>query len=204
VGGTISVREIGFPQLHKNISTMKWSFLLFLSFLSLQSSGQKSTFPPAAFAGGVEADMFPFVTGGYYLSVWGGYKHVRYRIVLTDVYEPQFLLPERFRNNEIEAYAIVADYFFHRGFRGWWIGSGLEWWKGHIGARDGFATGRYTAFMYTAGAGHIWNVYRGFYLNPWAGIHLKIGGDNATQVGLLNYKPAFFTPEISLKIGWHY
>jgi len=40
-------------------------------------------------------------------------------------------------------------------------------------------TGRYTAYMYTIGAGYIWNIYRGFYLNSWVGAHLKIGGFSA-------------------------
>jgi len=181
---------------------MKWAFPLLLLLSSLVSSGQKSP-GPAGFTGGVEADVLPFLTGGYYMAVWGGYRHVRYRIVLTEVNTPQFLLPEKFSNNEIEAYALIADYFFRRGFRGCWIGTGLEWWKGQIDTRDASATGHYTAYLYTIGGGYVWNIYRGFYLSPWAGAHLKIGGDHSAHVGSLDYTPPLLTPEISLKIGWH-
>ncbi|HVV07084.1 MAG TPA: hypothetical protein VHC96_22805 [Puia sp.] len=182
---------------------MKWSLPLLLLLSSLASSGQKTP-APSGFTGGVEADVLPFLTGGYYMSVWGGYKHVRYRIVLTEVNTPQFLLPEKFSNNEIEAYALIADYFFHRDFQGCWIGTGLEWWKGQIDTRDASATGRYTAYLYTIGTGYVWNIYRGFYLNPWAGAHLKVGGDHFAHVGLLEYTPPLLTPEVSFKIGWHF
>lgn len=180
---------------------MKWSLPLLL-LLSIASSGQKP--PASSFTGGIEADALPFITGGYYMSVWGGYKHVRYRIVLTQVNTPQFLLPGKFRNNEIEAYAFIADYFFRRGFTGCWLGTGLEWWKGQIDASGTSATGRYTTYMYTIGSGYVWNIYRGFYINPWAGGHLKIGGDHAVHVGAESFTPPLLIPEVSLKIGWHF
>ncbi|HVU53818.1 MAG TPA: hypothetical protein VHD83_02130 [Puia sp.] len=182
---------------------MKWSLPLLFLLSSLASSGQGSS-SPASFSGGVEADILPFITGGYYMSVWGGYKHVRYRIVLTNANTPQFLLPKEFSNNELEVYALITDYFFRRDFRGCWVGTGLEWWKGQIDAWNVRTTGRYTVYLYTAGGGYVWNVYRGFYINPWAGIHLKMGGDHTVHIGELDYTPPLLTPEISLKIGWHF
>jgi hypothetical protein len=182
---------------------MKWSMPLVLLLSFLTSSGQK-TAATNSFTGGIEADVLPFITGGYYMSAWGGYKHVRYRVIIADVNTPQFLLPDNFSNNEIEAFALIADYFFQRGFRGCWIGTGLEWWKGRIEARDTSAAGTYTSYMYTIGSGYVWNVYRGLYLNPWAGIHLKIGGDHTAHVGAADYTPPFLTPEISVKLGWRF
>jgi hypothetical protein len=182
---------------------MKWALFILLLF-STQASTAQAKPTAAVFTGGIEADVLPFITGGYYMSVWGGYKHVRYRVVLTDVHMPSFMTPNEFANHQIDAYALIADYFFHEGFTGWWIGSGLEWWKGEIDTHDASATGSYTAYMYTIGAGYVRNFFKGFYLNPWAGIHLKIGGDQTAQVGALEYTPPVFTPEISLKLGWRF
>jgi len=42
------------------------------------------------------------------------------------------------------------------------------------------------------------------YLNPWIGFHVKIAGDHKVTVNVKEFDPALFTPQISLKIGWHY
>ena len=182
---------------------MKRILPILMLLLSVTSFGQKDSVYPS-FTAGVEADVLPFITGGYYMSVWGGYKHVRYRVVLAKVISPSFLIPDNFSNNEIEAYAFLVDYFFCRDFRGWWLGTGLEQWNGQIEAQEGPATGHYTNYLYTVGGGYVWPIYRGLYLNPWAGIHLRIGGDHSAHVGNLEYTTPFFTPEVSLKVGWHF
>jgi hypothetical protein len=183
---------------------MKWLFSLLL-LSSLGSLGQKPAGSlQTSFSGGVEADVLPYVTGGYYMSVWGGYRHVRYRVILTDVNTPQFMLPAGFTNNQIEVYALITDWFFQRGFRGFWIGTGVEWWKGQIDTRDKSARGHYDTYMYTIGGGYVWNIYRNFYINPWAGGHLQIGGDGKVHVGTEVFSPPLLTPEMSLKLGWHF
>jgi hypothetical protein len=178
--------------------------LLFLMLFSYAASfGQKDSVSPV-FTAGVEADVLPFITGGYYMSVWGGYKHVRYRVVLTKFNMPPFMIPDNFSHNEIDAYAFLIDYFFCRGFRGWWVGTGFEQWNGQIEKQEERATGKYSNYLYTVGGGYVWHVYRGLYLNPWAGIHLRIGGDQTVHVGNTNYTTPFFTPELSLKLGWQF
>ncbi len=184
---------------------MKRLFYCMILLLPLSVYCQRSqTTAPSVFTGGMEVDALPFITGGYYLSVWGGYRHFRYRVVLTEVKTPSFLISKEFSDNRVEVYALITDYFFQPGFRGFWIGTGLEWWKGEIFARDKSAKGEYSNYLYTLGGGYVWKFYRNFYLNPWAGAHLRVGGDTKADVGIRQFHPALVTPEMSLKLGWNF
>lgn len=129
---------------------------------------------------------------------------LHYRVILTEVNTPSFLIPKDFSNNEVEVYALITDYFFREGFSGLWIGSGLEWWKGEIFTRDKSAKGDYSSYMYTLGGGYVWKFYRNFYLNPWAGGHLRLGGDEKVNAGARQFHPSLVIPEVSLKLGWHF
>lgn len=153
---------------------------------------------------GVEADILPYITGGYYGSVWVGHKHMRYRAIVTRLTTPAFILKDGFTNNKIQAYTLIADYFFNTGFKGWWAGSGVEYWKGQIQTDDRVSTARYHDVIFTAGGGYVWKFYRNFYLNPWVAGHLRVAGDREVRVGAKNYIPPFFTPEMSVKLGWHF
>jgi len=74
------------------------------------------------------------ITGGYYVSAWLGFKKqkLRLRPVIAKINIPYFLLDEDFDRNTINAYALVVDYFFKPGFKGFWIGAGFEYWDGEI------------------------------------------------------------------------
>lgn len=184
---------------------MKWLIPLIFLLLPGMTFCQREKEPVrSSFTGGMEVDALPFITGGYYLSVWGGYRHFRYRIVLTEVNTPSFLVPKDFANNQVEVYAFVTDYFFKREFKGFWIGTGIEWWKGEITTHDNSAKGTYDNYVYTIGGGYVWKFYRNFYLNPWLGGHLRIGGDTRAQTGDQVFHPRLFTPEVSIKLGWHF
>ena len=41
-----------------------------------------------------------------------------------------FLLEEDIQRNTIKVNLFIVDYFFKDGFKGIWIGSGLEYWDG--------------------------------------------------------------------------
>jgi len=54
------------------------------------------------------------------------------------------------------------------------------------------------------GGGYVWEFYRNFYLNSWLATHVVIAGDDEVAVGKRTYELKLFTPEISLKLGWHF
>ena len=151
---------------------------------------------------GLEVDVLPYLTGGYYGSIWLSHNHLRYRAVLTQVTTPEFMLDEGFTNNDIKVYAVIADYFFKPEVDKFWVGMGVEYWKASIQTDLKGDQGRYNNTMFTLGGGYVWNLGKHLYLNPWVAIHLRIAGDSEVAVDEKIFKPAAVVPEGSLKIGW--
>lgn len=153
---------------------------------------------------GTEADVLPYITGGYYGSVWASKNHFRYRAVVTNVTTPEFMLKDGFSNNKMMVYAALVDYFFKPEPEKWWIGSGFEYWDAEIQTSQKRSTVKYNNTMFTFGGGYIWKFYKNFYLNPWAAVHLRIAGDKSVMVDGKEFKPSQLIPEGSLKIGWYF
>ncbi len=128
---------------------------------------------------GFEIDALPYITGGYYGSVWIGNNHMRYRAIITKVNTPKFMLKDGFTENKIQAYTLIADYFFKPNFQNWWVGAGFEYWRGQIQTDAKWSVSKYDNAIFTTGGGYVWTFYKNFYLNPWAGIHLRFAGDNS-------------------------
>jgi len=184
-----------------NLKVLALVSILILSIINLQaqeSADNKTT------TIGFELDAFPYISGGYYGSMWIGHNKMRYRGVIANVNTPDFILPDGFTNNEVQAYAAIADYFFQPGFKAWWIGAGLEYWKCTIQTDQQLSTGNYNQTIFTIGGGYVWKFYKNFYINPWVAAHARIGGETKVQVDGKEFNPANFIPEASLKIGWHF
>jgi hypothetical protein len=153
---------------------------------------------------GFEVDALPYLTGGYYGSAWFGRNRIRARGVVTRATIPSFLVEDGFRNADIHVYAFIVDYCFDPGFRGPWVGIGLEYWKNSIENRVNAATAGWDNTIATLGAGYVWGLGGHFYVNPWAAGHLIAAGTTAIPVGGAVYHPKRLTPEASLKLGWHF
>ncbi len=153
---------------------------------------------------GLEVDALPFISGGYYGSAWLGNKRVRLRGIVTQTTLPSFLVEDGFENADLDVYAVIADYIPRDGFRGLWVGAGIEYWRNTIDNEINGATAGWDNTVATLGAGYIWKFAGNFYLNPWAAAHLIVAGHTDVSVGGASYNPKRFTPEASLKLGWHY
>ena len=153
---------------------------------------------------GVEADVLPYVTGGWYASGWVGYDRVRLRLVASKVNPPDFTLKDDFTNGETRAYAALVDYFPRPAFEGPWIGGGIEHWDNRVGHPAETATGNYQNWMATVGGGWVFGMGRHLYLNPWAAGHWRIAGDTQTYVGSRLFQPRSALAEASVKMGWRF
>ncbi|MFP2996853.1 hypothetical protein ABN763_13130 [Spongiivirga sp. MCCC 1A20706] len=153
---------------------------------------------------GFELDAVPYIFKGYYGSIWVGHNHFRYRAVITKIETPDFILEDGFTNNEMNVYAVIADYFFKPDFEGWWIGPGLEYWDATIQTDAKLETAAYNNIIFTLGGGYVWKFYKNFYLNPWVAGHLRIGGDKNVIVDQSTFETKLLIPEISIKLGWHF
>lgn len=153
---------------------------------------------------GLETDALPYITGGYYGSLWIGHKHFRYRAIITEITTPEFFVEDGFTNNKINSYTAIVDYFFKPGFKKWWVGAGVEYWKGSIQTDAQISTAKYSNTIVTAGTGYVWKFYKNFYLNPWAALHVRVVGGDKVKVDSKEFNPPVITPEVSLKTGWHF
>lgn len=152
---------------------------------------------------GTELDLLPYISGGYYVSAWYGIDQFRFRAILTKTTVPQFAVADGYTDNKLNVYAFITDYFFKKNFDGFWIGTGLEYWDSQITYEAENQTASYNNTVFTLGGGYVWKFFDNFYLNPWVAIHYIIGGDKEVPVGSSTFKPNVFTPEASIKIGWH-
>ena len=175
-------------------------FILTISFTYGQSENQLKGNTTVGF----ELDALPYLTGGYYGSVWVGHNHFRYRAIVTKLETPDFFVKDGFTNNEIQAYTVIVDYFFKNDFKGWWIGAGLEYWDSKIQTDAKLETAKYNNTMFTVGGGYVWKFYNNFYLNLWVAGHLRLAGDNEVLLDNSTFKTSLFTPEFSIKVGWHF
>ena len=156
---------------------------------------------------GFEADLLPFLTGGYYGSVWYGAQPWRFRAVVTEVNIPSAATQPQFKNQRLDVTALIVDRFIGRqaaALYGPWIGAGFEAWHTRIEAKDSGKSATFENTSFTVGAGHVLYLTGAWYLNPWFAVHDLIGGDSSVKVGAHTYHPPQVTGELSLKIGWHF
>ena len=195
---------------------MKNYLLVFSVFLSALAFSQDSTVvdvtdtaKPSNKIGkdwtiGTELDLLPYVSGGYYVSLWYGKDHLRYRGVYARTNVPSFAVPNGFKDHELWAVAFIVDYFFKENYEGWWVAAGYEYWDNQIQTENGSHKLYYNNNVMTVGGGFVWKFAGNFYLNPWAAGHILITGTGPFEMGEQIYSPSLFTPELSLKIGWHF
>lgn len=176
------------------------SILLILLILLIPEIGTAQT-PRVSFC--TELDVLPYLSGGYYLSAGVGFQNMRLRGIVTHVFPPEFATPAGFENYELQVWAGIVDYFLGAKAQkreGFWIGTGLEFWKSKLTNASDSETGTFRNTIFTVGGGYVWRFYKKLYLNPWLAGHLPLG--KATQqIGNRSFESRRFTPEASLKIG---
>lgn len=153
---------------------------------------------------GLEQDILPYLTQGYFIGGWAGKGRVRARVLTAHVHKPEWITPEGFTNNQVTAYALLGDYFLKEDWDGWWLGAGMVYWDSSIQLPSGSNTTFYENWMLNGSVGYQWKFYRNFYLCPWAGLHLRIEGDKEVSIDGSSFTTPLFTPEASLKIGWYF
>jgi hypothetical protein len=178
---------------------MKYLTLLALLAVASPSPAQSK---PAGLTWGLEQDILPYLTGGYFFAAWAGHHQVRGRAVMASVNKPDWAIPEGFKNNQVNAYALLGDYFLKEDWRGWWIGGGLVYWDSSIQSDAQLSTAHYQNFLLNGSLGYSWRFWNHFYISPWAGMHLRVGGDTNVVVDGKSFVPPLFNPEASVKIGY--
>ncbi len=162
---------------------------------------------PGRDAVGVEIDLLPIavsaadgeVGGG--VQFWAGRGRDRVRLVTAVLKFPDSLTDAPFRDRDLTALAVIYDRFLRDGFRGPWVGGGVEVWWTDVGTKLGPERAERVNPVATVGGGWVFPVWRGLYLNPWAAGHLVLG-DRAIDLRGARYRMRAVEGEVSLKVGW--
>lgn len=164
----------------------------------IAATGAHATDEPWVF--GTEIDIVPFLYDGYYLSAIAGKGRLRGRVVRTELTTPDFVTEDGFKDNDLKVWAVIVDIYFKDGFNGWWFGPGLERWTGEVTEKTSGLRAAYETTILTLGGGYTWWFSKNFYLNPWAAVHIPIGGDREIDFATATF-PIDPTPEASIKLG---
>ncbi|MFA8342196.1 MAG: hypothetical protein ACEPO8_04410 [Rhodothermaceae bacterium] len=165
-------------------------------FLVAQEAEKKFNF-------GSETDFVPFLTGGYYSSMWISYDNFRLRSVLADVNMPKFMTPDKFKDYEVKINAFIVDYFFDKNLQGFWLALGIEFWKSRASEKETSITGKFNSTVFTLGGGYVIDIWNNIYINPWAAVHYG-SQENNLLIGSNNFKEKRLVPEFSVKLGYRF
>lgn len=149
---------------------------------------------------GTEFDLLPYLNDGYYVSLVVGKGRVRGRLVRTALTTPDFATDDDFEDNDLSIWAGIMDIYFKDGFTGWWVGPGVERWSGRVTEKATGLRQEYDTDILTVGGGYTWRFSRHFYLNPWAAVHVPIGGDTEVRFASSTFE-IHPTAEASVKLG---
>jgi hypothetical protein len=150
---------------------------------------------------GVELDVLPFATGGWFAAAWTGKDQWRLRVLTASVNKPNFTAKKGFTNHHINAYALLADRFLKNEWKGWWLGGGVVLWNSSIQSDAKLQTSKFTNYLLNGSGGCNITLHKNIYLSPWAGLSVRAGGNTNVAVDNKLYTLPFFNPEASLKIG---
>jgi len=153
---------------------------------------------------GIEQDILPYATGGHFACIWGGKNHVRVRALTARVHKPDFIIKEGFTNNDVTAYALTADYFLKQNWKGWWFAGGLVYWKSSIETDSKTGISYYENWLLNGSIGYNITLYKHFYVSPWCGLNILVGGDRDVAVDDKVFTPPLLNPEASVKFGIYF
>lgn len=180
-------------------------FLVFIAFsMQLHAQSTNGTETNNKWNFGVELDVLPYATGGYFGAVWAGKNKWRGRALLADVNKPDFTTKDGFTNHHIKAYAVILDRFLKDNWKGWWIGGGPVYWKSDIQSDSSNATKNFENFLLNGSLGYNFTIYKNIYISPWAGLSLKVSGDDQFVLDNKEYNLPLLNPEASIKFGVYF
>ena len=189
-------------------SSSRWVGVLVLSaaLLAGRPAAALELRPEAA---GVEVDLLPTVASamageaGGALQLWAGADRNRIRLVGAHLHYPDGLTAAPFADRSSTVAAVIYDRFFRDDFSGPWVAAGAESWWSRIGLQNGAARGSWRSVVATVGAGWVFPIWKGLYVNPWAAAHVPFN-TSSVAVGTERYHPKALEAEVSLKLGWSF
>ena len=182
---------------------MKIAYLL-LILVCFGSTIHAQTIESKKLGAGLELDVLPYATGGYFGAAWMGKGLWRVRALTAYVKKPDWSTKNGFANHQIHAYALVVDRFLKKDWKGWWAGAGLVYWNSSIQADTKINTATFNNLLAKGSVGYHFTLNKHFYLSPWASLNFKLAGDKNISVDNKIYSLPLINPEASLKLGYRF
>jgi hypothetical protein len=175
----------------------RWLLLLPLCFCLGVQAQDKVKF-------GVELDVLPYATGGYFGAGWIGKDVWRVRALTAFVKKPDWATTKDFSHHEVHAYALLVDRFLRKDWKGWWAGAGWVYWDSRIQTDARQQKAAFHNMLANGSLGYNFTLYRHVYLSPWGSLSLRLGGDKDVPVDSRHYTLPLLNPEASLKVGYYF
>lgn len=172
-------------------------FFVFIALFSLKAQEQK---PTPSLSIGLEQDILPYILKGYIITGWAGKNHLRARLSYAKAISPEFILQDGIQKDEVNAFGLSIEYFFKENFKGLWLGPGVGYWINHVDVNSVDPV-QNESFIFSLGGGYNYFLTDWLYISPWVATHFRISGTTEIYTHGITYKPAVFTPEVSLKLG---
>jgi hypothetical protein len=176
-------------------------FIGLLCFLQVHAQNKSDT-ATGDWQAGLELDVLPFALGGYFGASWIGKDQVRLRLLSAKVNKPDFTTNSAFTHHQLNAYALVADYFLKPGWNGWWVGAGPVYWQSTIISKSSGTQASFFNWLFNGSVGYHYRIKKRIYISPWAGLSFRFAGKKNVPVGTERYTLPLINPEVSVKFGF--
>lgn len=181
---------------------VKYCLLLVSLFLCLYAQAQEKQAAKVQF--GLELDVLPYATGGYFGGAWIGKDVWRIRALTAFVKKPDWSTEKDFSNHQVHAYALLLDRFLQKDWKGWWIGAGVVYWNSTIQTDARLQTAKFNNVLLNGSLGYNFTLYKHLYLSPWGSLSLRVAGDKNVAVDDKRFTLPLINPEASLKLGYYF
>lgn len=167
---------------------------------------QSFTWEESSLKFGAELDVLPYFNKGYDLSLWTSYYLFKVNFDWALKYPADFVTNVGFENLRYKTFGVQFSYFpipHSLELDRLWFGLGMEKWSSKIQQSTTKAEAVFNNYLISVSVGYLLFVYGNWYVNPYLSGHLRAFGDKSVYVGGYLYNVQKFTPEISIKIGYH-
>ena len=152
----------------------------------------------------IELETLAYINNGYYISGIFGYDPFRVRILTLNFDAPNAIFPKEFKSLNTTVYGVIFDYYFFDNLEGLWTDLGFEYGINKITEKNSGITKTYSGLQIGTGLGYLYDIYNGFFINPWVGVNMNVIYDKEIKVGNSILKQDLFIPLAGIKLGWRY
>lgn len=187
--------------MNKRIAAILLFMIFSFSVFAQQNSGKKEINM------GISTDLLPYISAaltgeeGLSFQGWISINQFKYRIVAAHTAIPESFTYNGIKSQELNAFALIIDYYFREQNKGLWIGTGIELWENHALDEISEKSISWSSLIITIGGGYTFTLGEHLYLNPFAALHFNPAPESV-RTETSSFKEKNILSSASVKIGW--